>query len=412
MLFKDIIKTASNGLTTNKARSALTILGIIIGIASIIIVMSIGRSSQELILSQIRGIGADVISIEPGRKPVGPSNFSEVFTDSLKKRDLEALMDTKRITGVRDVAPTIMRAVPVGHLGETYRANIVGTTELLADIFDMKPSEGYFFNEEDIKSKAALAVIGADVKKELFGDREAIGERIKIKGKNFVIIGTIPSKGQLSLFNPDKMVFIPYSTAQTYVFGIQYFNSIIVQTDNENITDQVANRIKELIRENHGITDPDKDDFHINTQKEAIERVSLITNVLTALLIAVAAISLVVGGVGIMNIMFVSVSERTREIGLRKALGATDKDILWQFLTEAVFLTGLGGILGISLGSGISFIVVIILKKFVSTEWTYIFPVESAVIGIVVSSIVGLVFGIYPARKASRKSPIEALRYE
>jgi putative ABC transport system permease protein len=180
MIIKDIVKAASKGLTTNKARSALTILGIVIGIAAIIIVMSVGSSGQELILSQIRGIGADVISIEPGREPAGPSNFSEVFTDSLKKTDLDSLMNTERITGVRDVAPTVMRAVPVSYLGETYRANVVGTTALLADIFDMKPSEGYFFNEEDIKVKAPLAVIGADVKKELFGDSEAIGERIKI----------------------------------------------------------------------------------------------------------------------------------------------------------------------------------------------------------------------------------------
>lgn len=296
--------------------------------------------------------------------------------------------------------------------GETYRLTLLGASELITQIFDLQTSQGNFFNDEDIKNRADVVVLGAKVKKELFGESDALGEKIKIKNRSFRVIGVLPAKGQVSFFNFDEIALIPYTTAQQYIFGIKYFHRLIVEADSEKTVNQAVRDITATLRTLHNITNPEKDDFHIETPADIAARLTVVTGVLTIFLAMVAAISLLVGGIGVMNIMLVSVTERTREIGLRKALGATSQDILTQFLVETIILTGIGGLIGVSLGAGLSYLVSFIISKMVSLGWTFAFPVTAALIGLAVSSVVGLIFGLYPARQASLKSPIEALRYE
>ena len=412
MLLKHTLTTARQSLRAKKSRTALTILGIVIGITSIMLVMAVGQGAQNLILDQIQGFGSQTIDIEPGSEPKGPSDFTQLFTDSLTARDVEALKNSGNVQGLTHVAPGVARAMSVSYGSESIRATVMGGTEFTAQVLDMTPAEGAFFTEDDIRERASVAVIGAKVKKDLFGDSDAIGERIKVKGRSFRVVGVATPKGQAAIFNADETVIVPYTTAQEYLLGINYFNFIFARAESEAAVPRAVKQIEATLRERHGIENPDKDDFHIHTQADAVERVKTVTGVLTALLGAVAAISLVVGGVGIMNIMLVSVTERTREIGLRKALGATDADILRQFLIEAVLLTTIGGIIGLILGAVMAFLAALILARLVGVVWQFTFPLDAAFLGLAVSASVGLVFGLYPARQAAKKSPIEALRYE
>jgi putative ABC transport system permease protein len=288
----------------------------------------------------------------------------------------------------------------------------LGTTEFFADIYNIYPAAGRIFSEDEVKNYADAAVIGAEVKEELFGASDAVGQKIKIKGRNFRVIGVLEKAGQVSFINFDKVVFVPYTTAQRYIFGIKYFHRLVVEADDEKNMDAAVADIRTTLRANHNITDPDKDDFFIETQASAMATVTKITTALTLFLTAVAAISLVVGGIGIMNIMLVSVSERTHEIGLRKAIGATPENILAQFLLEAVILTGAGGAIGIVLGGLFSLAATLALKNIYGLDWDFTLPLKAVLLGLGVSSAIGLVFGIYPARQAAKKDPIEALRYE
>jgi len=406
------VKTAFTGLQTNKSRSALTILGIVIGITSIILVMSVGQGAQELILAQIQGLGSKTITVIPGREPRGPSDFAQVFSDSLREKDLVALKRKENVPTLEEIMPVVFGGESAVYGGETYRITIFGASELISEIFDLVPSKGRFFNEDEIKSQADVVVIGARVKDELFGPSDALGQKIKIKGRSFRIVGVLPKKGQVSFFNFDDMAIAPYSTAQQYIFGIKYFHRFIIKADSEGAISRTVRDIEITLRESHGIDDPDKDDFFVETQADIVERLGTITTILTVLLVSIAAISLLVGGIGIMNIMLVSVTERTREIGLRKAIGATEEDIMTQFLLEAVMLTALGGIIGIILGASFSLAAALALTKVLGLAWSFTFPISAAILGLGVASLVGLIFGLYPAKQASRKSPIEALRYE
>lgn len=412
MHIKYTFKTAITSLKANKSRTGLTILGIVIGVMAIILVVSVGQGAEQMILRQIQAFGSTNISVEPGREPTGPSDFGEIFSDSIKERDLEALRNPNNVQGVKRVVPLVTQNETVSYEGETYRATIIGSEKELSEVLDIYPEKGALFGDSEVKSRASVAVIGADVEKELFGFSEGLGKKIKIKGRPFRVVGIMSSKGQISFFDVDKMVLVPYTTAQHYLFGISHFHSIIVQAESEELVPRVEREIQLTIREIHDIDDPSKDDFRVETQEDTAERVSSITGILTALLVSVAAVALLVGGVGIMNIMLVSVTERTREIGLRKALGATRKNIMKQFLTESVILTVSGGIIGILVGAGLSLLAAIALSRVVGMTWNFVFSVPAALIGIGVSVMVGLVFGLYPARVASKKSPIEALRYE
>ncbi len=405
-------KTAVSGLKTNRSRSALTILGIVIGITAIMMVMSLGKGAQNLILGQIQSMGSKVIEIKPGREPKGFSDILQIFSDSLKEKDLTALRKKENLPHAKTVQPLVFGGATAVFENESYNLSIFGVAEGFGKNYDVDVDEGRAIDDEDVRSRADVVVIGSKVKEELFGPSDAIGQKIKIKSRNFRVIGTLAKKGQVSIINFDDVALIPWTTAQQYVFGIKYFQHILVEAESEDLVNATVEDIKATLRVSHNITDPEKDDFSISTQAKAMEQVGTVMNILTLFLAAVAAISLIVGGVGIMNIMLVSVAERTREIGLRKALGATDKNILFQFLLEAVLLTAAGGVIGIILGTSFSFLTSLALTKFANLNWPFNFPFQAAILGIAVSAFVGLIFGIYPARQASRKSPIEALRYE
>ncbi len=412
MSLKHSIKIAIGGLKTNKTRSGLTILGIVIGVTAIIMVVSLGQGAENLILGQIQGIGAKTIGIIPGRTPKGPTDVIATLSASLKQRDLDLLSRRENLPHQDGIMPIVFGSETASYEGETYALNIFGGTEMMAEIYDAFPSEGRNLNDDDVRGYADVVVLGAKAAKELSPNQSLLGERIKIKGRNFLVIGLLPEKGSSSLFNFDEIAMLPYTTAQSYIFGIKHFNRIVVRADSEANIEKTVEDIKTTLRDAHNITDPSKDDFGIETQADALKTVGTILNTLTLFLALVAAISLVVGGIGIMNIMLVSVTERTREIGLRKALGATKKNILTQFLLEATILTGIGGLVGIALGSLLSFLIAFIISTFYGMAWTFTFPWSAAFLGIAVSATVGLIFGIYPAKKAAAKSPIEALRYE
>ncbi|MDO8604620.1 MAG: ABC transporter permease [bacterium] len=411
MRLKHSIKTAYNGLAQNAARSLLTILGIVIGVTAIILVMSLGQGAQNLILDQVKGMGTRTVIVGGGREPTGPSDAGQIFNDSLKKRDLEFLERRENTPSLKYVMPLVFGASGASYQSDTFNLTIFGASPLMEKIFDMPIKDGVFFTDEDVRARAKYVIIGNKVKKELFGSDTAVGKIIKMKGNNFRVIGVLAERGQ-DFFNFDEAAIIPYTTAQDYVLGIKHFTRFITEAQSEALISSAAEEIKITLREAHDLTGDEKDDFFVITQVDLASRLSSITSVLTIFLAAVAAISLVVGGIGIMNIMLVSVTERTKEIGLRKALGATQKNILTQFLLEAVMLTGIGGVVGILLGAFLSWGVSLAIRTFTSIVWTFSFPVSAALLGIGVSALIGLIFGLYPARNAAQKNPIDALRYE
>lgn len=412
MRYRHLLKTAVIGLRTHKSRSLLTILGIVIGITSIIMVMSLGQGAQDLILKQIASIGPKTIAVVPGRQPTGLTDSLSTFTDSIKKRDLDALLVSGNAPHISRIMPIVFGSEAVTYGNELYRPTLLGATGMFAQIYDIYPEYGRLFTDDEVQGYSEVLVIGAEVKKELFGSDDAIGQKVKVKGRSLRVVGVLPKTGQVSFLNFDKIVVMPYTTAQQYIFGIKYFNRLVVEADNQENVGATVEDIKRTLRNQHNITNPDKDDFFVETQADAMNMVSTITNALTLFLAAIAAISLVVGGIGIMNIMLVSVTERTHEIGLRKALGATNKNILSQFLLEAIILTAVGGAVGIFLGGLFSYLAALVLSQGYGLDWTFTLPLSAVFLGLGVSSGIGLVFGIYPARQAAKKDPIEALRYE
>lgn len=414
MTLQDSFLTALDALKTNKPRAALTILGIVIGVCSIVLMMSIGQGAESLILNEIGGLGAETIVIRPGKEPTGPTDLgSTLFADSLKTKDVEALRKKENAPHILQVMPTLVVPGSVAYEGNTFRPNIVGgAVNFFADTFHVQVEKGVMFDETDIRQNLSVAVLGFKVAQELFGASDAVGEYITIRDRKFRVVGVFPKKGQTGFFNFDELVIVPYTTAQLYLLGIDYFHEVIVKAESPETVEKTVRDIELTLRANHNIEDPKDDDFFVTTQEGVVEQIQTIIEALTAFLSSVVAIALVVGGIGVMNIMLVSVTERTREIGLRKALGATEKDIMKQFLLEAVALCSLGGIIGIVLGALLAFAASFALTQVLGLDWAFLFPVSASVLGLLVSASVGIAFGLYPARKASLKSPMEALRYE
>lgn len=416
MKYQDAFKTATRSLTHGKMRSILTMLGIVIGIASVIILMSIGESAQRLILGQVEGIGSNLIIVTPGA-PSGegfspPASAQGIVITTLQQRDVDAL---DREPSVEGVAPLVSGQAEVVYGNKNDTVSYQGVNADFFSVRNMAVGYGRTISKGDVDSANRVVVIGPTLAETLFGANvDPVNKTVRVKNISFRVVGVL-DKGGTGAFGVDQgnVVIMPITVAQKQLLGISYFNTIMIEANSQYEIDFAKSRITSVLRQNHGITDPGKDDFNIQTQEDILSIVGSITSILTLFLAAIASISLIVGGIGIMNIMLVAVTERTREIGLRKAVGATDRDILQQFLIESVLLTVAGGIIGITAGAGIVGLVYLVLTTFfASLGWVFAFPLSAVFLGLGVSTLSGLAFGIYPARQAGKKNPIDALRYE
>jgi putative ABC transport system permease protein len=404
------IKISFQSLGTNRLRAFLTMLGIIIGVGAVVAMMSIGSGAQQSVVSSIQGIGSNLIIITPGNRESEQQGFTQMLGTnkdrmSLKIKDAKDL-DSKA-TLLNGAIPVVLSSSNVSYLNKNARISIYASSEKAKDIYNFQIATGKFYTESDVSNSANIAVIGPTVMETLFGKTDPIGKIIKIDGKNFTVIGTTKSKGTDQFGNDqDNAVSIPITTAQNKIFGMDYLNMILAQAKSEKDMDKSTEEVTKILRRSHHLGINDLNDFTVNSQTQILDTVSSITNIFTVVISSIAGISLLVGGIGIMNIMLVSVTERTREIGIRKAVGAKNKDILFQFLIESIVLSITGGALGIVF----AVIVTQVLKRFtvLSTNITGF----SIILALTFSTIVGLFFGIYPAMRAARLNPIEALRYE
>lgn len=399
---------ALESVSSNKMRSGLTIIGIVIGVAAVIAIISLGRGAEGTIIGSIQGIGTNLIFVFRG-------GSEEVLNPKpLTLGDAAAMSDIFQAPSVAGVAPILQGDVKVSMGGESANTRIVGVTPDYGLVRNTSMSEGEFINEEHVLGQASVVLLGTDVADDLFDRKEGlVGETIRIDGRPFRVIGVLESKGGSSFGNEDDQVMVPLSTAQTRLLRrspSDRVDTIIVQAFDSEAVPQASEEISYILRTRHR-TDIGADDFSILTQQDFLDTAQTITGVLTIFLGGIAAISLLVGGIGIMNIMLVSVTERTREIGLRKAMGARRIDILFQFLTESALLSMIGGIIGIGLGALISLAVGRIAAAS-DTPLTPSIGLDTVLLATLFSAAVGLFFGLYPANRASSLEPVEALRYE
>jgi len=395
-------------LTLNKMRTGLAILGIVIGIGSVIALVSLGQASQKSVENQIQSLGSNLLTISPartfGREGVAGAGGS---SETLTLDDAKAIESSSQITTVNSVSPELQKRSQVTAGRNNTNTQIIGVYPAYLDIHKLSLASGVFVSDRDVENLSKIAVLGSQVVTDLFGEgADPIGQTIRIGGTMMRIIGTIASRGGRGFQNQDDVIYIPLSTAQKQLFGSSILSSIAVEAKSSDVMTLAQDQIGYLLLDRHKLSDPAEADFSIFSQNDILNTASQVTGTFTALLGGIAAISLLVGGIGIMNIMLVTVTERTREIGLRKALGAKSKTIINQFLTEAIILTFTGGLIGMALGVIISFI----LAKVMSMPFT-VSP-QSMLLAVGVSGLIGIVFGLYPARKAAALQPIEALRYE
>ena len=404
------IKSSFKVLRANRNRTFLTILGIVIGIASVIVIMSVGAGAQSLILDQISSLGTDLVSITPGYTDENgpPATVYGIQVTTLKQKDTKAL---SKISEVKYIASYVEGIVTVQYQNQKEDTKVIGATAEYLNVETIDLDKGDFFSKSDEDGISRVAVIGWQLAEDFFGDDDPIGQKIKVKKEIFKVIGVIEKRGSVGFENQDNLVVIPLGAAQKVIFGINYLHYIGMKVDGEDNVPYVSEQAKDIMRDQHDIDNPDKDDFTVYTTANFIETLSNITNALKFFLSAIAAISLLVGGVGIMNIMLVAVNERTREIGLRKALGATEKNIQMQFLIESIVVTLLGGVIGILLGALVSGGVAGV-AAYLGYAWGFVITIPSILMGVIVSGLVGTIFGWFPAGKASKLEPVDALRYE
>lgn len=403
-MYKESFLMAWESLIANKMRSILTMLGIIIGVAAVIALVSIGNGVKQDIQNSISSLGSNLLMVMPGAPRTPGVRPSAGSMKSLKVSDYEAI---SKLDGVKAASPMTNGSYVVIYQNKNWTTSVSGVSYNYLDVNNWSMKSGRFLSEKNVQNRERVAVVGKTVVKNLFGDEDPVGAEIRVKNIPFRIIGVLNSKGSGAMGNDqDDMVIIPYTTAMERVEGVDYLRMIYVTGKDENGIDRLQSDIENLLRVRHGIKDTNLDDFNIQNMNSIMETMEETTGTLTLFLGAVAAISLVVGGIGIMNIMLVSVTERTREIGVRKALGATYSVIVTQFLIEAVVISLMGGIIGIILGIGSSKLIGM------ASGMSTVISVPTIVMSFAFSMAIGLIFGIYPARKAAKLNPIDALHYE
>ncbi|MFA6593789.1 MAG: ABC transporter permease [Candidatus Buchananbacteria bacterium] len=407
MLFYDLSQETYFSLLSNKSRSVLTILGIVIGIASVIAMVSVGQGATSNITSNIESLGTNLLVVSPSSQrragELVKGGMGEATTLTLE--DAEAIYDS--IGGIDTVAPTVTSRKQVTAKGTNTNTSIYGVNENYFIVKSVTTDVGSLFGNQQVEANARVAVIGPDTRDDLFGEEaNPIGQKIRISGQEFTVIGVTASKGGSALGSSDDLIYIPLGVAQQYLSGSKSVSNINIQVSSADLMDAVEQQISDLLLSRHGISNVDNADFRIMNQADMLSTMSSVSSTLTWLLGAIAGISLVVGGIGIMNMMLTTVTERTREIGLRKSLGAKNSDISSQFLAESVALTFIGGFFGIIIGWLASYVIGALASMTTSVTWT------SVLLAFGISALIGIVFGYYPARRAAKLNPIDALRYQ
>ncbi|HEV2105037.1 MAG TPA: ABC transporter permease [Candidatus Eisenbacteria bacterium] len=392
-------------LTRNRMRSALTVLGIVIGVAAVIATLAIGQGARAAVQAQISALGANVLTVIPGTVSAGGVHMGLGGVSTMTPEDADAI--GKECPAVVAVSPIVRRGFQVVYANQNWGTNVQGVTPEYLDIRQWPIADGAMFTDSDVRGAAKVCVLGSKVKDQLFPDSSPVGTMIRIKDIPFRVVGVLAAKGGQSFGgDQDDVVLIPYTTGQRKLLGITYLNNINASAASPQTVNEAVNEITDLLRQRHHIRPGADDDFFIFTQLDIASTAETTSQVMTTLLASIAAVSLLVGGIGIMNIMLVSVTERTREIGIRRAIGAKRLDILLQFLTEAAFLSLAGGVIGVVIGVGTANAITNIAR------WPTVVQPQVVVIALGFASLVGLFFGYYPARRAAYLDVIDSLRYE
>jgi len=407
MQLTELVGESIGTLNLNKIRTGLAMLGVIIGIGSVIALLSLGQASQIAIQTQIKSLGSNLLTVSPGAQFEGGVRGAGGGATTLTLADAQALTTTPEITTIRGVSPEYTSRAQIVAGRKNTNTQVVGVTSAYATVRNVEMSTGTFITDRNMEARSKVAVLGPQVVSDLFGDgSDPVGQTVRIEREVFTVVGVTVSKGGTGFQNQDDRVYVPLSTAQKTLFGEDHLSAIAVTATSESVMEQARNEIGYFLLNRHKIKDPTQADFSIFSQEDILSTATQVTSTFTALLSGIAAISLIVGGIGIMNIMLVTVTERTREIGLRKALGAKKHVITQQFLLEAVMITFVGGLIGVAIGISVSYI----LSHAISLPFA-VSP-GSVILAFGVSAAIGILFGWYPARKAANLEPIEALRYE
>lgn len=404
---KETLFESIGTLSINKMRTGLAMLGIVIGIGSVIALLSLGKATQTSIQNQIQSLGANLLTVNPGRQNSGAVRGALGGGTTLTYEDAKAIQANSSITTIQNVSPEFQQRAQVTTGGNNTNIQVIGATPVYTTVHKIDIAEGSFISDRDVAGMTKVAVLGPQVVSDLFGENaNPVGKTVRAQGQTLTVIGTTTSKGGTGFFNQDNVIYVPLTTAQKQLFGTDYLSSIALEAKSPEVMVEAQDQVGYFLLSRHKLSTPADADFSIISQADILNAASSTTGTFTTLLAGIAAISLLVGGIGIMNIMLVTVTERIREIGLRKALGARKQTIIIQFLIEAVILTFVGGIFGILLGILVSFIIASL------TSTLFVISPESILLAIIVSGGIGILFGWYPANRAANLQPIEALRYE